>query len=366
MLDASKNGSTLDSEKERAPSPIPTAASSLCSSEHSIGETSPTNSSNSVEAPSRTCDQRNLSAAVVSKPGVEHKLLQGRPRFALPRVGGNRAANRAAARTPPPPVQAQDPFVPVAFDYVLDPPALRMDAWTEAMAPEFNVRTQTYMRDQKKAPSLPSVFKLLTIDLVKVDKPIYSGLCSHPEERIQKALRREKETGVRELPEFIYAVNLTIPGKSTFHWVAYFGVDDTSVLRDQNTPFGRIAEPFFFGDSDEYRNKTFKLIPRIKEGNFVVRKAVGSKPSILGSKLKQYYTRTDRFFEMVIDIGSNKVAQKIVKVAQGCAKNLVVDMMFVLEGADEETLPERIMGGARLSNLDFRQKDGQRLCRQPA
>ena len=97
----------------------------------------------------------------------------------------------------------------------------------------------------------------------------------------------------------------------------------------------------------------------------MVRKAVGNKPSILGNKLKHYYTRTDRFFEMVVDIGSNKMAQKIVKMAQGCAKSLEVDMMFVLEGVDEKTLPECIMGGVQVRHLDFKHKDGQRLCGQP-
>ena len=63
-----------------------------------------------------------------------------------------------------------------------------------------------------------------------------------------------------------------------------------------------------------------------------------------------------------MDIGSEKMASRIVKLAQGYAKSLVVDMMFVLEGTDESTLPERIMGGARVSNLDFKQKDGQRKC----
>ena len=53
------------------------------------------------------------------------------------------------------------------------------------------------------------------------------------------ALKREKETGIQELPAFIYAVNLAIPGKSNYHFVAYFGIDDVSVLRNQETPLGR-------------------------------------------------------------------------------------------------------------------------------
>jgi hypothetical protein len=50
-----------------------------------------------------------------------------------------------------------------------------------------------------------------------------------------------------------------------------------------------VLKPFFFGDSDEYRDQRFKLIPKIVEGNWVVRKSVGSTPAILGTKLKQHY-----------------------------------------------------------------------------
>ena len=250
-------------------------------------------------------------------------------------------------------------------DFALMPPSLRGNAWSEPTAKAFNVRTKSYDADKKKSASLDSVFKLLTVDLVKVDQPIFSGLCAHPGERIQTALRKERETGVRELPSFVFAVNLCVPGKSKYHWVAYFGLEDVSLLKDPKTPLGRVAEPFFFGDSDDYRDKTFKLIPRIVKGNMVVRKAVGSKPSILGSKLKQYYIRNDRYFELICDIGSNNVAQRIVRVALGCAKSLTVDMMFLLEGREEETLPERILGGARVTQLDFKLKDGQRICPSP-
>ena len=41
---------------------------------------------------------------------------------------------------------------------------------------------------------------------------------------------------------------------------------------------------------------------------------------------------------------------------------MVVDMGFVLEAAHESTLPERILGAVRMSNIDFKERDGQREC----
>ena len=266
------------------------------------------------------------------------------------------------------------------------PPSLRLDAWSEIFAHSFMVRGANYLNDSKKVCSESSLFQLLTVDLVCSSAPNFQGLCSHPNERIQLALQKEKDTGIKQLPSFVFAVNLCVPAAASttptgttpvkspnkskttncYHLVAYFGIEDISIIttNHQKTAIGRLCHQFFFGDCDKFRDTTFKLIPRIAEGNFVVKKAVGSKPSILGKKLRQYYIRTDRFMELIVDIGSDSVATRIVKLALGYAKSLTVDMMFVLEGATNDTLPERILGGVRVKEIDFKNKDGQRACVQ--
>ena len=257
-------------------------------------------------------------------------------------------------------------------DYCVHPAPLRLEAWTEPAAEQYPVRGASYLQDRIKQPSQQSAFSLLTVDLVQADQPIYSGLCAHPNERIQQALAREQETGHTELPPFVFAVNLCVPAGSNkfYHQVTYFGINQETLneIQKQSTPFGKLMHKFMFAASDhqskedqqQFRNATFKLIPRIVEGNYIVRKAVGSKPSILGRKIKQYYIQSDRYFELIVDIASDSVAQRIVKLALGYCKTLVVDMMFVLEGNDASSLPERIFGGVRLKNIDFADKDGKR------
>jgi len=239
------------------------------------------------------------------------------------------------------------------------PAPLRLNAWTEPAAETFNVRGPNYLKDKAKIPSREAAFRLLTVDMVQADKPVYTGMCAQPGERVQQALKREKETGVKELPPFIFAVNLCVPGDKTYHQVSYFAVDNFGEIEKPTTPFGKLMNQFIFGDSDDFRLKTFKLIPRIVEGNFVVRKAVGSKPTILGRKIKHYFIRGDNYFEIIVDIASDPVAQRIVKLVLGYTKTLVVDMMFLLEGISQEYLPERVFGGVRLKNIDLR-KDGAR------
>jgi hypothetical protein len=316
-------------------------------------------------SPSSVCRQRRLSAAVVTTSDAKHEYVEGREKIILPMLT---PLSSSKPKKPMLPKASLHRSLTIPIDrrmagFTLDPHPLRLEAWAEPPASNYKLRGPRYLADGVKRQSDPAVFKLLTVDLVQAVTPDFGGICAQPNERFQKALRREVETGVKELPAFVFAVNLCIPGpKCFYHLVSYFGVDDIETIKNQDTPFGRVAAPFFFGSSDEYRDKTFKLIPNIVEGNYIVKTAVGSKPALLGKKLKQHYVRTDRYFEMVIDIESNPVAKRIVKLALGYAKTLVVDMMFLLEGTQENTLPERMLGGVRIKQVDFKKKDGKRAC----
>ena len=342
---------------------------------------------------------------------------------------------------PPPPQQQQESPEPLStpqpeHSWTRDPPPLCLDSWTEQPAEDFNVRCPTYLRDGIKQPSELSVFEVFAVDLVKVDQPLWeTGMCRHPNERIQRALGRERQQrpssqSAPELPAFVFVVNFLLPASrgelGFYHWATYFGTNDTTVLTNTTTPLGRLAHPFFFGSAalHEYRRRIFKLIPRVAEGNFVVRSAVGSRPTILGQKMKQHFFLDDeptdkdenhndtnpskpscrrprrRYMEVLIDISSNAVANRVVKLVLGYAKTLAIDLMFLLEGGSRDhselqellaldqqqkenenqeqnkqknndgeqrpreggesfamdassTLPERILGGVRIKHIDF-------------
>jgi hypothetical protein len=95
------------------------------------------------------------------------------------------------------------------------------------------------------------------------------------------------------------------------------------------------------------------MIPRIVEGNFMVRKAVGSTPAIMGTKVKQSYVRNERFMEVILDCGSSPVAKSVIGLSLGYAKTLVVDMCFLLEADSDEYLPERVFGAVRVKYPSF-------------
>jgi hypothetical protein len=67
------------------------------------------------------------------------------------------------------------------------------------------------------------------------------------------------------------------------------------------------------------------------------------KPTMLGQKLKQHFivdndkdpSKLRRCMEVMVDVSSNPMANRIVKLALGFAKTLAIDLMFLLEAGGE-------------------------------
>ena len=51
-----------------------------------------------------------------------------------------------------------------------------------------------------------------------------------------------------------------------------------------------------------------------------MRKAVSSRPAILGKTLRQRYFKTDEYFEVDVDCNSNPAAGRIVSLVKSYAK----------------------------------------------
>jgi len=61
-----------------------------------------------------------------------------------------------------------------------------------------------------------------------------------------------------------------------------------SLHAEMQPSFRKLLHAFMTGN-DEYRKGRFKFIPRAVEAPWIVRKAVGTQPAILGNKLTQTY-----------------------------------------------------------------------------
>lgn len=239
-----------------------------------------------------------------------------------------------------------------------NPKSLNSVKWAEPDANTFVVRGPNYLRDGKKVNAGASIGRLVAVDLVNVERPILSGMCTHPKERIQMALHEEyklqKAGSPSDMPPFVFVVNICLPGPPFYHAVFYYAVDDMSTIDGSDgTGASLLCKEFLFGEDDKFRDKTFKLIPQIVEGNFIVRKAVGSTPAIMGTKLSQYYSRSDRFCEVILDCGSSQVATGVIRLSLGYAKTLMIDMGFLLEADEDHFLSERIFGCVRMKFPEF-------------
>jgi hypothetical protein len=93
--------------------------------------------------------------------------------------------------------------------------------------------------------------------------------------------------------------------------------DGTSHLAFRVFPLGwdRLVGPdkllaSFLIQTDEWRDGRLKIVPRVAEGNWVVKRSIGRGPAILGKKVKQFYYRNPEknYIEIDADLGTSAVA----------------------------------------------------------
>jgi len=185
----------------------------------------------------------------------------------------------------------------------------------------------------------------------------------------------------------VFAVNIQVPGARHFSIVYYYTLARPA---DADSLLGR-----FIHGNDSFRNARLKLIPRValvqismrnvlvtiskytlSQGPWVVQRAVGTKPLIVGRALKvTYHSSPNNYMEVDIDIGSSTVANNIVRFVLGydvypqvlnyhsahrhvlpasCryVRTLVVDMCFLIEGKRDDELPEQLIGTSRVAHLE--------------
>ena len=210
--------------------------------------------------------------------------------------------------------------------------------WSSGSVQGLKVRGKTYLDDRVKVPASASKFKIHRVDLFEFPAP-----CEHVAQSMDY---------VQSMPdEFFYIVQLMVPGAPHYSIVAAFTPIDKECLVD-GSPFSILMQKFLNG-SNQDRNELFKLIPSIVEGSWIVQKAVGSTPAILGKKIRIAYHRGPNYIELDFDIASSAMAANIVKLVSSATKTVVVDMAFLNEGHSEEELPEQLIGVLRLKKVDL-------------
>lgn len=149
---------------------------------------------------------------------------------------------------------------------------------------------------------------------------------------------------------WLFVVNFIVP---TGNISAYWTSRSPCSKWIETLPDSSLLSRFIKG-SDNFRNKRLKLIPKIVSGNWFVRKVVGSKPAILGTKgLGMKYYVTKKYLEIDIDLTTSRVANGIWSVVQQYAESLVVDLAFVIESQHMTELPETLLCSVRFHHIRF-------------
>ncbi|KAL0585542.1 hypothetical protein ABG067_004683 [Albugo candida] len=233
--------------------------------------------------------------------------------------------------------------------------------WAEPDASMFMVRGRNYLNDKKKVASAPAKFHLVGVDLLAFEKPFDRYNVASKQIDVSKAeptsanITNSASASSTHPPrptatgKFTFVINMIVPGADNLCMVFYFHPAKDNVFNDESA-FSELLNDFIEGD-DLFRNSRFKLLPTVVDGSFIIRQSVGSKPTLLGNKLKCQYHKADHYFEVDVDISSNSVANSVVGMVQGVTKSLVVDMAFLLEAQTEEELPEVLLGAVRMDRV---------------
>ncbi len=226
----------------------------------------------------------------------------------------------------------------VMFPRARDPSNPTPHSWIDLDATELNVRGPNYLQDKVKCHSAPSMFEMLCFDLFYTDFPIQ---CVTANKNCKAYWLLKSDPNL-----FLFTVNWRLhPLQAT---VTYGVRKDKCEWTQRDCPERRLLERFLEG-SHEFKNDTIKVIPKVTEGPWLVKKAVGQTPAIIGRKLKgEYHEDPGRFFEAEYDVLSTTAAKSMIGLVVGAAKRLVIDVGIVLEAKEADELPERILGGFRI------------------
>jgi len=202
----------------------------------------------------------------------------------------------------------------------------------------FKVRGINYLKDRVKVPSSSSPFKCRGVDIWLTDNA-ERHIARHP-----------SVLGGKLAEEDTFLVNFLLPFAN---FVSYFTVPPVSEMPDN---VAKVWTNFISGDQ-QYRDARLKLLPVVIDGPWIVKKAVGNTPAMLGQKipLQYYFTQGTEnrkgVYEVDVIITASKIANGILHVVKNHTKRLIIAFAFIIEAATESELPETVICSFQIHNL---------------
>ena len=221
---------------------------------------------------------------------------------------------------------------------------LPTEFYLEPPSTNLNIRGNTYLEDRIKVPAGEPAMDLVAVDLLEGDEPVHNVAAAR-NGTAQKILHNADRP--------LFVCNFVVPGATWINFVMYFQPRSSRVLLEDSS-FARLFRRFREGDQ-EYRDASFKIIPQVVKGPWIVQRSVGSGsssvPVILGRRLTIDYFCTPSYVEVDVNVHSSSVAASITKLVRSMTKLVVIDIAFLLEGKTEDELPEKLIGIFRMDHM---------------
>lgn len=241
----------------------------------------------------------------------------------------------------------------------------------------FSVRGDNYFEDSCKILSEPPLFQLRGMQIL-ASSSFQKDIALQPWSAFPKHSNQSNEWLI---------LNFTVPGKTLVNVIHYFTataealeiinslkstkkesetsseiddkVDgDLKISPETNRLVGwkKSLTKFWIAalsQEKEYMDDRFKLIPSFVQAPYLVKAAVGNKPALIGTKIKQQYIRGPNYLEICIDIASSSVAAGVLHVVRGYSQKVIIDVGITIEASEEDELPERMLCQSRFECVNF-------------
>ncbi|GMI25934.1 hypothetical protein TeGR_g301 [Tetraparma gracilis] len=223
--------------------------------------------------------------------------------------------------------------------------------WLEGHGGRVRVRGGKYLEDRVKAPSLPSLFGVLGVDSTLRDDK-HAKSISHMSAR--PGSFRSRFFSLSPPPSssapFLLVFNFVLPWGNM---CIYAAREARGEVPERERKGEALWRRFLEGDG-EFRKERLKIIPTVEAGPWVVQKLVGSKPAILGQKVPVSYHSSppSPYLEVSVDVSQGGAfANSIANGCMGRSADVEITLSFLVEGREEEELPERLLASVTLNRL---------------
>lgn len=150
--------------------------------------------------------------------------------------------------------------------------------------------------------------------------------------------------------EDTFVVNFLLPFGN---FVTYFSIPPINKMPKN---VAKVWTQFINGNQQD-RDARLKLLPQVINGPWIVKKAIGHGPALLGQTipLQYYFTHpTDKkkgVYEVDVIITASRLAKGILNVVKSHTKRLTIAFAFIIEGAQESELPETVLCSCQIHSL---------------